>query len=189
LILLGCVLYAAQLAAAEGRLRRYALVLEDAPLAEVAVSREALSNASVRRHRARIGSAQAVVRRDLESRRVRITGAADTLVNAVFVATRAEDAGKLQGIPGVAYVRELLPMRRNLNRAADLVKAPAAWDALGGKTNAGAGVKIAIVDSGIDHTHAAFQDSALQAPAGFPKCAGDDCAYTNSKIIAARSYV
>ena len=173
-ILLLSILLAAQQLAAEGRLRRYALVLEDPPLAEVAGSRETLSNASVLRLRARIGSTQAVVRRDLESRRVRVTGATDTLLNAVFVAVRAEDAGALRGIPGVAYVRELLHMRRTLNRAVELVNAPAAWSALGGRTRAGEGVKIAIVDSGIDHEHAAFQDPALQAPAGFPRCAGND---------------
>ena len=57
--------------------------------------------------------------------------------------------------------------------------------------NAGAGVRIAIIDTGIDHTHPAFDDSGLQYPAGFPKCqeSRGDCAFVNRKVIVARSYV
>ena len=63
------------------------------------------------------------------------------------------------------------------------------YDQLGGMGNAGAGIKIAVIDSGIDQTHPAFQDSSLQLPAGFPKCTPGDCAYTTNKVIVARSYV
>jgi subtilisin family serine protease len=72
------------------------------------------------------------------------------------------------------------------------MNAPAAWSALGGASNAGAGIKIAVLDSGIDQTHPAFQDSSLTAPKGFPICTDghpEDCAFTNSKVIVARSYV
>ncbi len=55
--------------------------------------------------------------------------------------------------------------RLNLNRATQLVNAPAAWNAFGGIQNAGAGIKIAMLDTGIDQTHPAFQDSSLQAAA------------------------
>ncbi len=50
---------------------------------------------------------------------------------------------------------------RKLNRATALMNAPAAWNVLGGPENAGAGVKIGILDSGIDQTNPAFQDSGL----------------------------
>jgi subtilisin family serine protease len=52
------------------------------------------------------------------------------------------------------------------------------------------GVKIAIIDSGIDVRHAAFQGSSLTIPDGYPKTGTDsDADYTNNKVIAARSYV
>ncbi len=57
------------------------------------------------------------------------------------------------------------------------------------------GSKIAVLDSGIDVNHPAFRDAALQAPAGYPICrraadgSAGDCAWTNNKIIVARSYV
>src|ERR1700686_11566 len=76
-----------------------------------------------------------------------------------------------------------------LNRANQLLNGPAAWNGLGGIPNAGAGMKIAIIDTGIDQTHPAFQDSSLAMPAGYPICTGSECAYTNNKVIVAGSYV
>jgi uncharacterized protein (TIGR03437 family) len=68
---------------------------------------------------------------------------------------------------------------------------PKAWDALGGAGQAGAGIRIGIIDSGIDQNHPGFQDASLTPPA-----IGDDgrnapsqAAYTNNKVIVARSYV
>ena len=60
----------------------------------------------------------------------------------------------------------------------------------GGVSSAGAGIKIGIIDSGIDQNHPGFQDSTLTPPNGFPKCdVPSNCAYTNNKVIVARSYV
>jgi uncharacterized protein (TIGR03437 family) len=74
-----------------------------------------------------------------------------------------------------------------------------AWSStpIGGASNAGAGLKIGIIDTGIDQTHPSFQDSSLVAPSGFPKCdtyvlgtaTESDCAFTSNKVIVARSYV
>src|SRR5207248_832343 len=63
-----------------------------------------------------------------------------------------------------------------------------AWNTIG-VDKAGLGVKIAIIDSGIDITHPGMQDSSLQIPDGFPKTNVDsDTAFTNTKVIVARSY-
>jgi minor extracellular serine protease Vpr len=156
------------------RLEEYALILQDPPLARHAALR------------ARVESAQQSLRRDLASRKIMITGSAETLVNAVFVRIPRERAAVLHSLAGVKHAIWLPPLHRNLNVAVNLVNVPSAWSALsGGMANAGAGVKIAIIDSGIDQTHPAFQDSTLQPPAGFPR---GDIAYTNNKIVAARSY-
>ncbi len=66
------------------------------------------------------------------------------------------------------------------------MQASGAWSQLGGISNAGAGVRIGVLDSGIDQTHPAFQDSSLHPPAGFPL---GDPNFTNNKVIVARSYV
>ncbi|MDZ4797004.1 MAG: S8 family serine peptidase, partial [Bryobacteraceae bacterium] len=81
------------------------------------------------------------------------------------------------------------PLKRHLDTAVTLMNVPAAWSTVNGPQNAGAGVKIAVLDSGIDISHPSMQDSSLQYPAGFPKCAGNDCNWVNTKVIVARSYV
>jgi len=61
---------------------------------------------------------------------------------------------------------------RDLNAAVSLVNASAAWSAVGGVGSAGAGMKIGIIDTGIDQTHPGFQDSSLRLPPDFQKATG-----------------
>ncbi|MGD0296137.1 MAG: S8 family serine peptidase [Bryobacteraceae bacterium] len=146
---------------------RYALILNDPPLE---TSRHALRN-------------------ELARRNISVTGSTKILLNAIYVAAPKERLDELKSLPGVKGVVALHWRRLNLNRATQLINAPAAWAALGGMQNAGTGIKIAIIDTGIDQTHPAFQDSALKMPAGYPICSGSDCAFTSNKVIVARSYV
>jgi uncharacterized protein (TIGR03437 family) len=166
--------------------------------------------------RAQVKATQRRLMDELNARGVRITGAANTLLNAVFVAASPEDASRLSSIPGVIQVTRLNEFRLNLDHAVQLINVPAAYTLLGGASNAGAGIKIGIIDTGITASHAAFQDSSLRPPPGFPVCqinfgvyptekfedcgASDaahglpicspgNCAFTNNKIIVARSYV
>jgi subtilisin family serine protease len=64
-----------------------------------------------------------------------------------------------------------------------LIDAPQAWAQSGGPGGAGAGVKVAIVDSGIDHTHPCFSDAgyASQTQLG-------NRSFTNNKVIAAKVF-
>ena len=155
------------------RLEEYALVLQDPPLARQMAAR------------ARIEAAQQRLRSELARRKIKVSGYAETLVNAVFVRAPRERLAELRSLAEVRHVVMLPRIKRNLNVAVNLVNLPAAWSALsGGMANAGAGVKIAIIDSGIDNTHPAFQDSSAP-PSGYPL---GNAAYTNGKIIVARSY-
>lgn len=168
---------------------RYALVLEDPPVSSRFASREQVRSAAALSYRQQIEGRQRSLRSELASRRVTVTGSASTLVNAVFVVAPASRLAELKSLPGVQDVVPLRRYRRSLNRATGLLDAPAAWSALGGTANAGAGIKIGILDSGIDQTHPAFQDPSLPRPPGYPLCSGGDCDYTNNKVIVARSYV
>ncbi len=128
------------------------------------------------------------MRSELAARQIPVSGSVSTVLNAVFVNAPASRVAELRAIPGVAAVRPMRRYKANLNRATELMNAPAAWAKLGGQANAGQGIKIGIIDSGIDNTHPAFQDSSLAMPAGYPKCT-EFCGYTSSKIIVSRSYV
>jgi minor extracellular serine protease Vpr len=168
---------------------RYALFLADQPVSARFTGRESLRTAEAAVYRTRVLTAQRRLRTELAQRQIQVTGSAATLLNAVFVAATPGRLDELKALPGVAGVVPLRRGQRHLNRATQLMNASTAWNALGGVANGGAGIKIAIIDSGIDQTHAAFQDDSLEIPTGYPICSGDDCAYTNNKVIVARSYV
>ncbi len=75
-----------------------------------------------------------------------------------------------------------------LDRAVVVDKVVDAWT-LVGVDRAGLGIKIGIIDTGIDNHHPGFQDASLPFPAGFPKVnTSSDASFTNNKIIVARSY-
>ncbi len=136
--------------------------------------------------RLQVRSQQAVLKNHLQSLGLPVTGQSDTLINAVYVKASREQALKLGSLPGVIGVSITTPLKRKMDRALDGQNVRQAWNAVGGASQAGAGVKIAIIDSGIDQTHPALTDPALKAPAGFPV---GDTSFTTGKVIAARSYV
>jgi minor extracellular serine protease Vpr len=172
---------------------RYTLLLEDPPVAERFAKREEMQTATAAAYRAQIEAKQRTVMSELASRKIQVTGASSTLINAIFVAAPASRVSEMLAIPGVVGVRPMHRLKPNLNAATQLMNAPAAWNTVGGQTNAGKGIKIGVLDSGIDQTHPAFQDLSLSMPAGFPICdTGNQpvCSnFTNSKVIVARSYV
>src|SRR5882672_4386342 len=168
---------------------RYALILNDPPVSEFSHSHQDAPQAVAESHRQRVLAAQNSLRSELTRRNFNVTGSVETVLNAVFVQATPDRLAELNALPGVQGVVRMRRMMPKLDRAAVLVNAQGAWNALGGDQKAGLGMKIAIIDSGIEQTHPAFQDSALSIPAGFPKCAPADCAFTNHKVIVARSYV
>lgn len=174
-------------------LGRYALILQDPPAVKAMRTggrRDALAVLSARQS---IRAKQAGLRTQLRSKGFTVTGATDTLLNAVFVAADRTDVATLAALPGVRAVRFMPPAHLNLNAAVTLVDAPNAWNMLGGTGSAGAGMKIAIIDTGIDQTHPGFQDSTLAAPSGFSPSSNangpNDSSFTTNKVIVARSYV
>jgi len=65
----------------------------------------------------------------------------------------------------------------------DLMGVPLVWEMLGGREHAGRGVKIGVLDTGVDLSNPMFHDLDLLPPPGFPR--GDLTLATN-KVIAAK---
>ncbi|MBV9504460.1 MAG: S8 family serine peptidase [Acidobacteriia bacterium] len=171
---------------------RYTVILQDPPVAARLAAREELESPAAASYRTQIEEQQKRISTELASRDIQITGSVSTLLNAIFVTATPDRIPQILAIPGVLAVRPMRRFKPLLNKAVGLMNAPTAWNAVGGQTNAGAGIKIGILDTGIDQTHPAFQDSSLKVPSGFPKCTtghSEDCAFTNNKVIVARSYV
>ena len=148
--------------------------------------RAALRSADAYAHRAIVRAEQADVRRRLPAETT-VLASVDTVANALLVT--GGDPAILAALPGVRRVLPVREMHLLLDRAVAVDKVVDAWNQVGAD-NAGAGVKIGIIDTGIDSSNAAFQDASLTVPATFPRVNNDsDSAYTTNKIIVARSYV
>lgn len=173
---------------------RYVVVLEDPPVAARFALADAQSPAAAD-YRRQIEAKQAAVAGALAKRNMQVTSQVSRLSNALFVSAPGHGIAEMLAIPGVKSVTPMRRLKAHLNRALQLTDVQPAWNAVGGQSSAGKGVKIAILDSGIDLTNPAFQDSSLTAPSGFPICSGfpgsaSSCgSYTNSKVIVARSYI
>jgi len=170
---------------------RYAVILQDQPVAAHFATREEMRGTAAANYRTQLRRRQDSVRAELESRNIPVIHSVSEGLNALFVTATPDRLAEIESIPGVLGTRPLRRLKMSLNKATQLLNAPAAWNALGGVSNAGKGIKIGILDTGIDQNHPAFQDSSLSAPSGFPKCSGspDACSFANGKVIVARSYV
>ncbi len=137
--------------------------------------------------RATILRQQQNARAALASRKVRVRATVTEVVNAIVV--EGTDAKALSALPGVRKVHAVKVLRTSLDHALPVMKIPDAWQRAGGPSSAGAGIRIGIIDTGIDPHHAGFQDPSLVAPEGFPKYSSDaNRTLTGNKVIVARSY-
>jgi len=119
---------------------------------------------------------------------VEVTGRRSLLLNALFVKASPKGLESLRNHPLVKAVYPNRRRRLQLDDAPEIVGAPAVWQMAGGSATAGAGVRIGIVDSGINQNHPMFSSPGLVPPAGFPRPSADS-SYTNNKVIVARNYV
>jgi subtilisin family serine protease len=105
------------------------------------------------------------------------------VANGMAVVLPRSQLHSLQSLPGVARIYPSLRYRPLLDRSPQQIGAPALWAP--GLTNAGEGIKIAVIDEGIDQTHPFFNPAGYQMPPGFPK---GQTAYTTAKVIVARAF-
>lgn len=141
--------------------------------------------------RQRIRARQARVEGALGARGFKMMGRTEHVVNALMVEAPA-DGSDVRSVLGqfgdVARVHKVRIFKKTLDRAAQVHAVVAAWERLG-LDKAGVGMKIGILDSGIETTHPGFQDESLPKLEGYPKVNDErDLTYTNRKIIVARSY-
>lgn len=88
--------------------------------------------------------------------------------------------------PGAAEAGYSATYQKAMSTSTALIHADAIWTALGGQPNAGAGIKVGVIDSGIDQTHPFLQpNDGMRYPDGFPK---GDTRYTSAKVIVAKVF-
>lgn len=148
--------------------------------------REASSVGLLRRA---VAQAQEPLVDSIEALGVEVVGSVRNVLNAVFIRATPEEAEAVGALPGV---RGVVPSRRyepTLTSVADIVKVAAAHQRPGGSPVLGDGLKIGILDSGLEFDHPAFQDDGLRLLPGYPKADPGFLGLTSAKVIVARSYV
>jgi subtilisin family serine protease len=105
------------------------------------------------------------------------------VLNGLAVVVPQSRAGRLASIPGVAAVHSSARYRTRLDRSPAQIGAPSLWGP--GLATAGNGIKIGVIDDGIDQRHPFFDPAGYAMPPGFPK---GNAAFTTAKVIAARAF-
>jgi subtilisin family serine protease len=95
----------------------------------------------------------------------------------------AGDLARVSALPGVAAVYPSVRYGPLASDGPEVIGAPAIWGP--GLEHGGRGLKIGIIDDGIDPSHPYFDPAGYQLPEGFPK---GDVAFTTAKIIVARAF-
>ncbi|HEY6153898.1 MAG TPA: S8 family serine peptidase [Candidatus Udaeobacter sp.] len=129
--------------------------------------------------------------------RARVTSEYDISLNAVAVQLNGTPLATIKTAPMVLSAEYNTLYYPNLSQSYKIINAMGAWNAAGGRSNAGTGIKIGDIDSGILETHPFFDPTGFSYPAGFPKCdAADsnshhqdqDCKYVTPKVIVAKVF-
>jgi len=177
---------------------RYIVRLEADPLV-AAASRGAIAVPRQEGGRLDLGSAQATrylatLAREHETFLESLAAAApDSVVEHEYrillngFAVAGVDPGTIARLPGVTSVwrADTVTYEPVLDSSLGMISASVLWDAVGGPWTAGEGVKIAVIDSGIDTANPFFDPLGFSMPDGYPLGAIE---YTTAKVIAARAY-
>jgi subtilisin family serine protease len=105
------------------------------------------------------------------------------VANGMAVVVPSKAVALLRAFPGVRDVYASSTYRTSLDRSVPQIGAPQLWGT--GLQNAGAAMKIGIIDDGIDQSHPFFDAKGYEMPAGYPK---GQTAFTTAKVIVARAF-
>jgi minor extracellular serine protease Vpr len=127
----------------------------------------------------------------------RVTSEYDVSLNAVAVQLNGASLATIAAAPMVQSAEYNALYHPTLSESYKIINASDAWTAAGGRANAGAGIKIGDIDTGIDNNHPFFDPTGFSYPLGFPKCdaadsashhADQDCNYVSPKVIVAKVF-
>ena len=147
-----------------------------------------LHSLASRRYLDRLASRQATLSRRIEAG---VPGANvrwhyRVVANGLAVSLPSDEISLLRELPGVAHVYPSYRYRALETGVPSNVSAIGASDLWKSDlSNAGQGIKIGIIDDGIDQTHSYFDPTDFSYPVGYPK---GNTAYTTAKVVVARAF-
>lgn len=196
---------------------RYILQLEDEPLATYKgdiVGLEATSAIITGDRKVQLSSAPALKYSNyLKAKQKSVAQAASvasngqvsktfsTLFNGIVVEAEEGQREALAKLPGVKKVFLDTEYHTQMDASIDIIKGVEAWQALGGQSEAGKGVKVAIIDSGIRPENPMFSDIGFAAAEfsdeeaayiasnpDYCRMEGGEADFCNNKLIVARAF-
>lgn len=139
--------------------------LGDAPVAlarAVAVDKQ-ISAADTEAITAALQTQQDALRSTIEALGGEVMSTYQYVLNGLRVRIPVDKVGALTMLPGVVAVKNLAVYQIENAQSVPLIGAPAVWQGCAPFGNCGEGIKIAIIDTGIDYTHANFNGSGNPA--------------------------
>jgi minor extracellular serine protease Vpr len=105
-----------------------------------------------------------------------------TILDALAVRLRYRDLPKLMQVHAVRKVYPSARYHLDTNKSPSVIRADTFWATTGGR---GQGIKIGVVDDGVDQSNPFFNPTGFSYPAGFPK---GGRRWTSPKVIVARAF-
>jgi minor extracellular serine protease Vpr len=157
---------------------------------------------AVRSYRAQLNAGRNEFKRWLRANapRAKVTSEYDISLNAVAVQLNGTPLATIAAAPMVQNAQYNALYHPTLSQSYQIINASDAWMAAGGRANAGHGIKIGDIDSGIDQTHPFFDPTGFSYPTDggpWPKCDAADstthtpdqnCEYVSPKVIVAKVF-
>ena len=115
--------------------------------------------------------------------RIQVQHRYSTVLNGLALTVPASELASLESTDGVVRVYPNVAYHALRSSSPGFIGAPALW----GQTlaSAGNGIKIGIIDDGLDKTHPYFSARGYRMPPGFPK---GQKSLTSAKVIVARAF-
>ena len=105
------------------------------------------------------------------------------VLNAIAVVLPPGQLSRLDRLEGVREIHRSVQYSPTLDRSVAAINAPGVWGPA--LETSGQGVKIGILDDGLDQRHPFFDPTGYTMPPGYPK---GQAAYTTAKVIVARAF-
>jgi subtilisin family serine protease len=105
-----------------------------------------------------------------------------TILDGLAVGLRYRDLPKLMRVQAVRKVYPSARYHLDTNKSPSVIRADTFWATTGGR---GQGIKIGVVDDGVDQSNAFFNPAGFSYPAGFPR---GGRRWTTPKVIVARAF-
>ncbi len=101
--------------------------------------------------------------------------------NGIWMKVDMKDLKKIAALPGIKAIHPIITKELDHTTSVPLIGAPQVWGGLGNVQ--GAGIKIGIIDSGVDYIHANFGGDANYSGQDFTTLSEAGNAFPNSKVV------